>query len=276
MSEHDPNGAQDRSEYWASILGGEDNGLKMFQRQLRKIPSAPRCKLCQAPFAGPVAPLLRLAGFRRWSLNQQICRWCIRDLEKHHGGAEIPVSVLFVDVRDSTAMAETMSPLDFTNSLNHFYSVSSKAVDVELGVIDHIAGDGMMALWIPGFVGKSHPRHAVAAGRRIAVELAHPDGAEAPIPAGVAVHTGVAYVGVVGDQGARDFTVLGDTANTVARLSSSADSGQLVISEAIAREAGVDTTGMEHQQLQLKGKAEPFPAWVWRVDHGPAGLNDLV
>lgn len=255
----------ERSDYWASLLEGE-GGLELFQRVMRKIPTAPRCKLCQAPFAGPVAPLLRLAGFRRWSLNQQICRVCVRDLEKHQGGAEIPVSLLYVDVRGSTALAETMSATDFTDSLNQFYAVASKAIDAELGVIDHIAGDGVMALWIPAFVGTSHPRHAVAAGMRITEELARPGEDGAQIPAGVAVHTGQAYVGVVGQPGARDFTVLGDIPNTVARLSSSAGAGQLVISEAIAAGADIDTTGLAHREFTLKGKAEPFPAWVWTVD----------
>lgn len=268
MPQRDDPRPGERSEYWAALLEGEDGGLELFQRMMRRIPTAPRCKLCQAPFAGPVAPLLRLAGFRRWSLNQQICKMCVRDLEKHQGGAEIPVSLLYVDVRGSTALAETMSAMEFTDSLNQFYAVTSKAIDAELGVIDHIAGDGVMAMWIPAFVGKSHPLHAVAAGRRITKELAHPrEGAQ--VPAGVAVHTGQAYVGVVGEPGARDFTVLGDTANTVARLSSSAAAGQLVMSDAVALAADIDTTGLEHHEFDLKGKAELFPAWVWNVDDGP-------
>jgi adenylate cyclase len=72
----------------------------------------------------------------------------------------------------------------------------------------------------------------------------------------------VAYVGVVGEAGALDFTVLGDAANTVARLGSSAAGGELVLSDAIVRAAGIDTTGFQARTLELKGKSEPFRAWA--------------
>lgn len=215
-----------------------------------------------APFAGPVAPLFRLVGFRRWSLNQQMCRFCIRDLDKHKGGAEIPVSLLFADVRGSTTLAETMSPSAFTTSLDRFFSLVFQAVDSESGVIDHIVGDGVMAMWIPGFVGHDHPNRAVAAGRQLARSLGDaPDLGDA-FPAGVGVHTGVAYVGVVGHAGSHDFTVLGDAPNTAARLGSAAAGGELAMSEEIAKSAHIDTAGMENRLLDLKGKSEKFPAWI--------------
>jgi adenylate cyclase len=84
-------------------------------------------------------------------------------------------------------------------------------------------------------------------------------------PAGAGVHTGVAYVGVVGEPGSRDFTVLGDTANTVARLSAEAGPGEVVISQAVVDEIGIDTSALDHRLLDLKGKADTFDAWVWRV-----------
>jgi len=253
-------GGRNAEEYWRQILVGEDRGLAFYARFFRKVPTAPRCKLCQAPFSGPFAPLFRLFGFRRWGLNQQICKWCIVDLEKHQGGAQVPVSVLYADVRGSTTIAESMSPVEFTKKLNRFYSIVAAAIDKELGVIDHIAGDGVMALWVPGFVGADHPMHAIEAGRRMADHLA----AEQVLPAGVAVHTGEAYVGVVGDKGSRDFTVLGDVANTVARLSSIASEGELALSEDVARAGEIDTARLEHRLVELKGKTETFPAWIER------------
>lgn len=249
-------------EYWRSLLSGEDKSLDTVSRLFRSIPSAPRCKLCMAPFAGPVAPLFRLAGFRRWSLNQQICRFCVTDLDKHKGGAEIPVSLLFADVRGSTTLAETMTPSAFTAALDRFFALVFKAVDHESGVIDHIVGDGVMAMWIPGFVGLSHPQRAVAAGRNLARSLRDaPDLGDA-FPAGVGVHTGIAYVGVVGEKGSHDFTVLGDAPNTAARLGSAATGGELALSDDIVSAAQVDSAGLERRLLDLKGKSEKFPAWI--------------
>jgi adenylate cyclase len=255
----------DDGEYWRQLLSGEDKGLDMLSRVFRSIPSAPRCKLCHAPFKGPVAPLFRLLGFRRWALNQQLCRFCVTDLDKHKGGAEIPVSLLFADVRGSTTLAEQMTPSDYTASLERFYATVFQAVDSESGVIDHIVGDGVMAMWIPGFVGRSHPERAVAAGKKLARNLfAAPDLGDS-FPAGVGVHTGIAYVGVVGQPGSHDFTVLGDAPNTTARLGSAASGGELAMSDDIVSAAHIDTTNLERRLLDLKGKAEEFPAWIETV-----------
>jgi len=254
----------DDGEYWRQLLSGEDKGLDMLSRVFRSIPSAPRCKLCHAPFKGPVAPLFKLFGFRPWALNQQLCRFCVTDLGKHKGGAEIPVSLLFADVRGSTTLAEQMTPSDYTASLERFFATVFHAVDSESGVIDHIVGDGVMAMWIPGFVGQSHPDRAVAAGKKLARNLAAHDLGDS-FPAGVGVHTGVAYVGVVGQPGSHDFTVLGDAPNTTARLGSAASGGELAMSDDIVAAAHIDTTNLEKRLLELKGKAEGFPAWIETV-----------
>jgi adenylate cyclase len=158
-----------------------------------------------------------------------------------------------------------MKPANFTASLNRFYTVVFEAVDSEFGLIDHMVGDGVMAMWIPGFAGYDHPERAVAAGRRVAVDLTSAPGLGDSFPAGVGVHTGIAYVGVVGDPGALDFTVLGDVANTAARLGSAAAGGELVISDDIAKAAHLDTSTLERRLLDLKGKAEEFPVWVETV-----------
>jgi adenylate cyclase len=248
-------------DYWRRILLGEDRGLKTMVRLFRSLPSAPRCKMCMAPFKGPVAPLLKVVGFRRWPLNQQMCRVCVTSMEKERGGAEIPVSLLFADVRGSTALAETLPPREYVKTMDRFFHLVTHAVDAEHGVIDHIVGDGVMAMWIPGFVGPDHPQHAVAAGRKLVTELRSRD-PKTWFPAGVGVHTGLAYVGVVGESGSYDFTVQGDVANTTARLGAAAAAGELVMSEMIAQEAGVITDSLTHRELDLKGKADPVPVWV--------------
>ena len=176
-----------------------------------------------------------------------------------------PVALLFADVRGSTTLAEQMTPSDYTASLERFFSTVFQAVDSESGVIDHIVGNGVMAMWIPGFVGQSHPERAHAAGRNLARDLAAAPDFGDSFPAGVGVHTGVAYVGVVGQPGSHDFTVLGDAPNTTARLGSAASGGELAMSDDIVSAAHIDTTNLERRLLDLKGKAEEFPAWIETV-----------
>ncbi len=250
----------DHDEYWKRLLEGDL--MPGLSRYFRSLPAAPRCKACQAPFAGPYAPLFRLLRFRPWQLNQQLCHHCFNGIDKQRGGAEVPVSLLFADVRGSTSLAERMPARDFRTVLDRFYKVVFRAVDENNGVIDHLAGDGVMALWTPRFGGQDHAAHALAAGRQLVGDLRSDRVLRGRIPAGVGVHTGTAWVGVVGETGAHDFTVIGDAPNTVARLGSAAASGELFLSEAIAEETSADTSQLERRLLELRGKSEPFGAWV--------------
>lgn len=247
-------------DHWERVLNGEL--MPGLSKYFRLLPTAPRCKACQAPFAGPVAPLFRLLKFRPWQLNRQLCHHCFHGIDKARGGAEVAVSLLFADVRGSTTLAETMSARDFRSILDRFYKLVFAAVDKNHGVIDHLAGDGVMALWTRRFGGAQHPRHAVTAGRQLLADLTNDRALQGRIPAGIGVHTGSAWVGVVGESGAHDFTVLGDPPNTVARLGTVASSGELIMSQAVAEAAGVDTSGLEERLLELRGKAEPFPVWI--------------
>ncbi len=172
------------------------------------------------------------------------------------------MSLLFADVRGSTTLAEKMSPADFSASLDGFFEISFDAVDSEDGVVDHIVGDGVMAMWVPGFVGPEHPRHALAAGRKLVSRVAN---LGSSFPVGVGVHTGIGFAGVVGMPGAYDFTVLGDVPNTAARLGSAALGGELAMSDAVVKAAEVDTGSLERRCLDLKGNADPFLAWIERV-----------
>ena len=81
-------------------------------------------------------------------------------------------------------------------------------------------------------------------------------------PVGAAVYTGVAYVGSVGEHDACDFTAVGDTVNTTARLASAAGPGELLVSTAAARAAGLETADLESRRRALRGREEAVEAWV--------------
>ena len=248
--------------HFERLLTGESAALSAYSRVFRHLPAPPRCKLCRAPFKGPFAPVLGVMGFRRWSLSQQICRRCMKSLETRRGGAEIAVSLLFADVRGSTALAERMPPIEFSAAMSRFFDLAAKAVDEQSGVVDHIVGDGVMAMWIPGFVGADHPGRAVAAGITLAKRLVESTPERGSFPVGVGVHTGTAYVGVVGGDESRDFTVLGDTANTAARLGSTAQAGEVLLSAEIASMTSINARSVERRTVILKGKAEPVDVVV--------------
>ena len=143
-------------------------------------------------------------------------------------GVESPVTLLFSDVRGSTAMGERMRPTEFHAFLDHFYRLASEAIVGHDGLVDKIVGDEIVALFFGGISGPKHAAAAIEAAIDVAERAAGADATPSgPIPVGTAVHTGEAFVGGNGPGGTiEDFTALGDVVNTTARLASAARPGE--------------------------------------------------
>jgi adenylate cyclase len=248
-----------------SVLAGESPGLAGERRAFRRIPSDPRCKLCAAPFGGLGGFIFRRAGYRQSAGNPALCTRCITALRKHQiTGVEIPVSLLFSDIRGSTAIAERMRPADFHAFLDRFYRVASDVIIAHDGIVDKIVGDEVIGLFFGGITGAHHPAAAVAAAIELAERAAHASTAESgSIPAGTAVHTGEAFVGATGlGTTVEDFTALGDAVNITARLASAAVAGEVIVSVAAAQAAGMATDGLERRTVHIRGRIEPIEVVV--------------
>jgi adenylate cyclase len=227
----------------------------------------PRCKFCNAPFHGVGSVFVRAAYRKRPSMmNPQFCNVCEEFAAKHQGGAEVELSMLFADARGSTAIAERMSPGDFSKLINRFYKVGTDVLIRSDALVDKLIGDQVTGLYLPGIAGPDHARIAVEAARELLRATGHLDRSGPWIPLGAAVHTGVAFVGAVGSKdGLTDITALGDAPNTAARLASQAAIGEILVSEEAARAAKLDTAGLEHRQLELKGREQPVSVSVLTV-----------
>jgi adenylate cyclase len=265
--------SQSNDEMWRNLLEDNDPDMARFVRFFRRFPSAPRCKLCGKPFGRPGSLIFGPLGSRRWPANPTLCTICSRGLEKGRGGAEIEATFLFADIRGSTTLAEGLRPGEFHALLERFYAVAAEAIDTSGGLLDKYLGDGVVALFVPVFAREAGGPAAAAirAGREILVRTDH--GASSPpwVPVGVGVHTGPAYVGVMGTEGGQlDFTGVGDAVNVAARLGSAGGAGELLVSTATAASAGLDTTGLETRTLQLKGRAEPVDVVVLGAAAGAA------
>jgi adenylate cyclase len=251
------------------FLTGEDPQLAAQRRRFMRIPTDPRCKMCAAPFAGLGGMAFRLAGFGRFPGNPSLCKQCITQMRKNGmSGLEIPVSLLFSDVRGSTSMGERMRPAEFHAFLDHFYRLASDAILEHDGLVDKIVGDEVIGLFFGGVTGPEHPAAAIRAAREL-LERAGRDDATSmgAIPVGIGVHTGDAYVGTTGPEGAPDdFTALGDVVNTTARLSSTAAAGELVVSVAAMTGAGLAPLGNEIRTIELKGREATLDVVVIRQD----------
>jgi adenylate cyclase len=252
----------EQSEAWRRVLSGDLGQLKYFRAVLGKIPAGPRCKLCAAPLKPPGSVVLRPFGFGPSRLNRRLCRACFRTVDKKPGGAELEISLLFADVRGSTTLAEHIPAQEFSQLISRFYGTAARVVDKWDGIVDKFVGDEVVALFVPGFAGEGHAARAIEAARELLQETGNADGAESWLPVGAGVHTGIAYVGRVGEGDACDFTAVGDAVNTAARLASSAGAGEILVSSSAAEAAGLDAGGLETRTLELRGRDESVDAVV--------------
>lgn len=241
-------------------LTGDDPGLARMRRIMRRLPHGPNCKLCAAPFEGPAGAVLRHVGFSRYAGNPAICGNCIKGLNKVGVyGAEIPVSLLFADIRGSTGIGERLSPTAFRAFLDRFYRLSSKAILGHDGIVDKFVGDEAIGLFFMGTAGSRHTAAAIAAARELLETAGRADAtAEGAIPVGAAVHTGEAFVGSTGAEGAvNDFTALGDVVNTTARLASEARAGELLASTDAIEAAALEADDLDRRTVEVRGRTEP-------------------
>lgn len=190
--------------------------------------------------------------------------------QKYPGGTEIDMSLLFVDVRGSTSLAEKMRPSDYSRLMNRFYKAATDVLIRTDAFIDQFVGDEAVGLYFPLFTGPNHTRAAVLAAQELLRVMGYGGRKEPWIPIGVGVHTGIAFFGTIsGSEGSvTDLAALGDNVNTTARIASKAGPGEALISEVAYSAAGLDLGALEQRQLELKGKSEPIGV---RVYHAPAG-----
>ncbi len=235
-------------------------------RRLRsRIPSSPRCKLCAAPFGGPGGLVMPLLGHARWPKNPKYCVGCFKTLTDNHGGAEIECSLLFADVRGSTALAEQMSPREFNRLMGRFFDVASGVVIEHDAFVDKFVGDEIIGIFVPSMAGETHGGRAIDAARALLRETGHTDARGPWLPVGAGVNTGVAYVGSVGEGNDTELTAMGDVVNTTARLASAAGAGEILVTASAAANAQLADDTAERRSLPLKGKSAPTDVLVLRV-----------
>jgi adenylate cyclase len=184
------------------------------------------------------------------------------DPSKPLGGEERVVSVVFADLAAFTTFSETRAPTEVLGMLNAFWAVVVPVIDAAGGVIEHFAGDGIMAIFNAAGDQPDHARRAARAALAI-VDAAQPLASSHPgwPTFRVGVNTGPAVVGDIGAEARRSFATIGDSTNTAARLMTAAEPGQVVVGRATWDAVGPDAVGVALGPIIVKGKREAVEAW---------------
>jgi adenylate cyclase len=229
---------------------------------LRLLPQDPRCKFCLAPFRGVGGFIVRvLFGKKQSTLNPRFCNICEEFSNKHLGGHEVEMSMLFADVRGSTALSEQMNPTQFSQLINRFFVEASNAIIQEDGLVEKLAGDSVAAFWGSGIAGPEYVARTIHVAQNI-LKIINQE----KIPVGIGVHAGVAFFGAMGSAGGLvNISAIGDEVNLAARLASKAAAGEIIVSEKALKQAGMDGSGLESRRLELKGISESVDVKVIKI-----------
>jgi adenylate cyclase len=181
-------------------------------------------------------------------------------------------TVLFVDLRGYTGIAERLPAASVARLLEELCGVLGLAIEENRGKIYHIAGDGLMAgFGLRGAIAAG-ASEALAAGRQMLqqfIPIASRWREELKIDTGIGIgiHLGEVALGLLGPTGHKKATLVGDTVNVAARLCNRARAGEVLFSDAVANALGEGGAGdaeprfVQLPQFELRGRSDPLDIW---------------
>ncbi len=183
------------------------------------------------------------------------------DFQIKLGGENRDIAVLFVDIRGFTTMSEALEPEQVVEILNEYLALTTKSIFDNSGTLDKFVGDATMAVFNSPFDLEDYEFKAVCAamdivngGRELEKVLMEKYGRS--VGFGVGVNVGPAVVGNIGCEFRMDFTAIGDTVNTAARLEANAKKGQVLISDVLYERVKDRVEVNDIGEIPLKGKSK--------------------
>ncbi len=176
------------------------------------------------------------------------------------------VTMLFCDVRGSTAMAEELDPEDWTDVMNEAFEHLIEPVVRHEGTVARLMGDAILAFFGAPTAHEDDPQRAVMAGLEIVSSvtafrerLARERGLDLNVRVGI--NTGPVVVGDVGSELKQEYSAMGDAVNVAARMEQTAEPGTVQITEdtykLVADLFEVEPLG----GVELKGKRHPVESF---------------
>jgi adenylate cyclase len=209
----------------------------------------------------------RLADLFGRHVGSEVARQAL-DEGVHLGGERRGASALFVDLRDSTALAASAPPEEVVRLLNRFFAEVVDAVTEEGGWVNKFEGDGAMCIFGTPASQPDHAARALRAARRLQASLS-----SIGVRAAIGVSSGDVVAGNVGSEERYEYTVIGDPVNEASRLTTAAKEheGHVLASGAAVDASGDEATRWSFEcKLPLRGRPSPTRAYVPVLEDGAA------
>lgn len=175
------------------------------------------------------------------------------------GGSRKEVTVLFVDIRGFTTLSESVEPEEIVEILNEYLDLTANCVFDYGGTLDKFIGDATMAIYNAPLPLENHALQAVRSAwamkeKSVALQKKLDARFGKSVQFGIGIHTGPAVIGNIGSKTRMDYTAIGDTVNTAARLESNSKPGQIIISETIYEQVKDFVNVQSLGEIHVKGK----------------------
>jgi class 3 adenylate cyclase/tetratricopeptide (TPR) repeat protein len=191
------------------------------------------------------------------------------------------ITMLFCDVKGSTAAAEKVDPEIWTDIMNGVFEYMIRPIYKYEGLVPRLMGDAILAFFGAPITHEDDPQRAVLAGLEIqegiksyAGEIHLKHGLEFGLRVGI--NTGMVVVGEIGSDLRMEYTAIGDAINLAARMEQTATVGTIQISEEtyklVAPFFDVEPLG----EVEVKGKSAPVKTYrVLTAKATPGHLRGL-
>lgn len=177
-------------------------------------------------------------------------------------GEDVEVTILFVDIRDFTPVAERSTARETVTYLNDFFELVVPILERHRGQPNKFIGDGVMGVFGAPERLPDHASRALAAAIEIAAAV--DERYEGSLRVGIGLNSGLVSVGSVGGGGRLEFTVIGDAVNVASRVEhlTRSTGDTILLTEATRALLDEDAELEPRGEIPLKGVSDPVAVYA--------------
>lgn len=176
-------------------------------------------------------------------------------------------TVIFLDIKDFTRLAELLDPEEATDILNHIFQPIINIIYKYEGSINKFLGDGLMIVFGTPYSHENDPERAVRACLEIMESIEKNgeieiDNRKIKLKARIGINTGLCISGEIGSSARKEFTVIGDTVNLASRLQANVKSGDILVAEKTYQRVKDNFIFSRPHKLKIRGKENLITAYI--------------